>query len=126
MAKTKKQLQEEYSKELNEWITKCEIYSSNNDLIRKINSELEALVSEKKTEISNLTSKNNYLIKQMNQWCSKQIARLEAVKMLFSVMESGGTHRQKRLFYHQALIVIDSEIKNLQNDKVSETEDLPF
>jgi hypothetical protein len=49
MAKTKKQLQEEYSKELNEWITKCEIYSSNNDLIRKINSELEALVSEKKT-----------------------------------------------------------------------------
>jgi hypothetical protein len=62
----------------------------------------------------------------MNQWCSKQIARLEAVKMLFSVMESGGTHRQKRLFYHQALIVIDSEIKNLQNDKVSETEDLPF
>jgi hypothetical protein len=58
-----------------------------------------------------------------------QIARLEAVKMLFSFIEGGSTHRQKEMFATQAKEVIEKQIDQLRYDikyNFIDSDNLPF
>jgi hypothetical protein len=126
MQKTKKQLQEEYTKELNEWITRCEKYSTEKDNLTESLADVKKIVSKQNDELLKLREEKKQMQKQMNEWCSTQVARLEAVKMLWSIMDSGGSHRQKRLFYHQAVIVLESEINELKRGVIVNSDDLPF
>lgn len=126
MQKTKKQMQEEYTKELNEWITRCEKYSTEKDSLTESLSDVKKIVCKKNDELFKLKKEKKQMQKQMNEWVSKQVARLEAVKMLWSIMDSGGSHRQKRLFMNQATIILQSEINELKRGVIVNSDELPF
>jgi len=59
----------------------------------------------------NLERDRDKLKKKINEIVFNQIAKLEAVKMLFSIASSGHTHRSKTMFSEHAKHVIDEEIK---------------
>lgn len=56
----------------------------------------------------------------------KQISQMEAVKILFSIMSSAFTHRQKQLFAEQANAILTSQINELSSTMNFTEVDLPF
>lgn len=63
----------------------------------------------------NLERDRDKLKKKINEIVFNQIAKLEAIKMLFSIASSGHTHRSKAMFSEHAKHVIDEEIKATQH-----------
>lgn len=114
MERTKKQLIDEHTKELNEWITRCEKYSTEKDSLTESLAAVKKIVSKQNDELNSLRIDKKEMQKSMNEWVLKQISRLEAVQMLWSIMDGAGTHREKSAFYHQALMVVQSEINDLK------------
>lgn len=80
----------------------------------EINKMLEHGISQHKviwSKMHDLEIDRDKLKKKINEIVFNQIAKLEAVKMLFSIASSGHTHRSKAMFSEHAKHVIDEEIK---------------
>lgn len=88
--------------------------------------DIKRIVSRQSDELNSLKIDKKEMQKSMNEWVLKQIARLEAVQMLWSIMAGAGTHREKAAFYHQALTVVQSEINELKRGVNINSDDLPF
>lgn len=88
--------------------------------------DIKKIVSKQNDELNSLRIDKKEMQKSMNVWVLKQISRLEAVQMLWSIMAGAGTHREKTAFYHQALTVVQSEINDLKRGVNINSDDLPF
>lgn len=88
--------------------------------------DIKKIVSKQNDELNSLRIDKKEMQKSMNEWVLKQISRLEAVQMLWSIMAGAGTHREKSAFYHQALTVVQSEINDLKRGVNINSDDLPF
>ena len=88
--------------------------------------DIKKIVSKQNDELNSLRIDKKEMQKSMNEWVLKQISRLEAVQMLWSIMAGAGTHREKTAFYHQALTVVQSEINDLKRGVNINSDDLPF
>lgn len=114
---------------VNDKMTKAEIlwhYISSQELLddEKKHSEqtkkmLELSKSENqnlKTKIYNLERDRETLKKKIKEILFNQIAKLEAVKMLFTITSGAHTHRSKAMFSEQAKQMLDEEIKTTQHN----------
>lgn len=88
--------------------------------------DIKKIVSKQNDELNSLRIDKKEMQKSMNEWVLKQISRLEAVQMLWSIIAGAGTHREKTAFYHQALTVVQSEINDLKRGVNNNSDDLPF
>ena len=86
---------------------------SSKGLLNKLEAHQKTIRQDIDT-MFNLRSEVNKLNRYKVENTLLQIARLEAVKMLFSVIDGGSTHRQKEMFATQAKEVIEKEIGQLR------------
>jgi hypothetical protein len=79
------------------------------------------LLNEEKNKLSELK-------KNFKEFISKNIAQLEAAKMLFDLNKTGFTHRQKDLYCNQAKKVMDIQIYEIKSqiNMLLSGDDLPF
>lgn len=88
------------------------------DLESKNLSQIRETINEIKT--------NKELKTKIKDLIFKNISQLEAVKILFGLMATGSTHRQKELFCQQSKSVIDFEISSLKSELDINGGNLPF
>ena len=101
---------------------------SSKGLLNKLEAHQKTIRQDSET-IYNLRSEADKLNRYKVENTLLQIARLEAVKMLFSVMDGGSTHRQKEMFATQAKEVIEKQIVQLRSTvkyNFSDSDNLPF
>lgn len=79
--------------------------------------EIKDIKNEHISQLNDAKIKNSQMLDKMKEMIDTNVAQLEAVKMLFSLMKSGSTHRQKHLFCEQSRNVIDIQISEVKNAK---------
>jgi len=114
---------------VNEKMTKAEIlghYNLSQELLNnttKYSEQYKNALSESlkeratlKQKVFDLEKDCETLKKKIKEIVFNQVAKLEAVKMLFSITSGAHTHRSKAMFSDQAKQMIDEEIKTTQHN----------
>jgi hypothetical protein len=95
--------------------------------VEKHKTETEKICRGLEMQLQNRYQEINRIWEKFETQINKNIIQLEAVKILFDLMKSGITHRQKELFCDQAKTIIDIQIEKINQTKYTILEkDLPF
>lgn len=107
---------------LNDTIEKLQ---SSLSLQKDKNERMQTTIHSHLMTIENAKREKQEFANEKRKLVNKQISKLEAIKMLWAMMDNQSTHKNKSYFYRQALEVVNTEIEVLEKQNC-QTDDLPF
>jgi hypothetical protein len=78
------------------------------------NERIQTAVHSHLMTIENAKREKQEFANEKRKLVNKQISKLEAIKMLWAMMDNQSTHKNKSYFYRQALEVVNTEIEVLE------------